>query len=211
MSSKKNNQPMQSTEGSEFVAGRDGGVSESMSESVGQRLQNLRTFYGLSQRELARRADVTNSMLSAIEHSRASPSISSLEKILKAFPVTLQEFFSETPLAANIVTPAAKLHQSVRSGVKVVSMPLRKSVGDVQLTTLHIDAGQELVIDWLPSNMCAEGILIEGEAHLVVEGLSYPLHAGDGFCFLLSRSHQFKAAAAGDCTITCTFIRLSDQ
>ena len=72
---------------------RSGGEKESL--GWGARLQALRKQQGLSQRELARRAEVTNSTLSMIEQGKVSPSISSLEKILVAIPMTLQEFFSD--------------------------------------------------------------------------------------------------------------------
>ena len=52
---------------------------------VGRRLQSIRQSIGLSQRELARRANITNGSLSMIEQGKVSPSISSLEKILKLY------------------------------------------------------------------------------------------------------------------------------
>jgi len=45
-----------------------------MSQKVGDRLKAVRSMYGLSQRELARRAGVTNSTISTIEQNRVSPS-----------------------------------------------------------------------------------------------------------------------------------------
>ncbi|WP_428994944.1 helix-turn-helix domain-containing protein, partial [Escherichia coli] len=49
---------------------------------VGARLQTIRKLKGLSQRELAKRAGVTNSTISMIEKNSVSPSISSLKKVL---------------------------------------------------------------------------------------------------------------------------------
>ena len=51
---------------------------------VGVRLQTIRKLKGLSQRELAKRAGVTNSTISMIEKNSVSPSISSLKKVLSA-------------------------------------------------------------------------------------------------------------------------------
>ena len=74
----------------------DARVENLLSDSIGVRLQAVRKIHGYSQRELARRAEVTNSTLSMIEQGKVSPSVSSLEKILQAFPMSLQEFFSES-------------------------------------------------------------------------------------------------------------------
>ena len=62
---------------------------------VGERLQSIRRLKGLSQRELAKRAGVTNSTISMIEKNSVSPSISSLRKVLGGIPMSMVEFFSE--------------------------------------------------------------------------------------------------------------------
>src|SRR3546814_19524721 len=61
---------------------------------VGQRLQAIRKAKGLSQRELAKRVNVTNSTISLIEQNKVSPSISSLKKVLDGIPISLAEFFT---------------------------------------------------------------------------------------------------------------------
>ena len=53
-----------------------------MSIDVGTHLKAVRQMYGLSQRELAKRAGVTNGLISLIEQNRVSPSVSSLKKVL---------------------------------------------------------------------------------------------------------------------------------
>lgn len=65
-----------------------------MDFDVGNRLRQVREAAGLSQRELARRAGVTNGTISLIEQNRNSPSVSSLRKVLQGVPMTLSEFFS---------------------------------------------------------------------------------------------------------------------
>jgi len=63
-------------------------------DDVGQRLLLVRKIYGLTQRELARRAGVTNGAISLIEQNRVSPSISSIKKILDGIPMSIAEFFT---------------------------------------------------------------------------------------------------------------------
>lgn len=65
-----------------------------MAEPLGLRLKAIREFYGWSQRELAKRAGVPNSAISVIEQGSVSPSVSSLERVLKGFPITLTDFFA---------------------------------------------------------------------------------------------------------------------
>ena len=61
---------------------------------IGASLKAVRKMRGLSQRELAKRAGVTNSTISMIEKNSVSPSISSLKKVLTGIPMSLVEFFS---------------------------------------------------------------------------------------------------------------------
>ena len=61
---------------------------------LGERLKAIRKRQGLSQRELAKRAGVTNSTISMIEKNTVSPSFSSLLKVLKGFPMSVEEFFT---------------------------------------------------------------------------------------------------------------------
>lgn len=65
-----------------------------MAAELGIRLKAIREFYGWSQRELAKRAGVPNSAISVIEQGTVSPSVSSLEKVLKGFPIALEDFFT---------------------------------------------------------------------------------------------------------------------
>ena len=68
-----------------------------MSFDVGSRLRAIRQRHGLSQRELARRAGVTNGLVSLIEKNRVSPSVNSLQKLLDGIPMSLAEFFAADP------------------------------------------------------------------------------------------------------------------
>src|ERR1700726_4835272 len=65
-----------------------------MNLDVGAHLKSVRQMYGLSQRELAKRAGVTNGLISLIEQNRVSPSVSSLKKVLGGIPMSLGDFFT---------------------------------------------------------------------------------------------------------------------
>ncbi|HTF95817.1 MAG TPA: helix-turn-helix domain-containing protein [Cellvibrio sp.] len=62
--------------------------------NVGMRLRLLRDVLDISQRELAKRAGLTNSSISMIEQGQVSPSIQSLERILASIPLEIASFFN---------------------------------------------------------------------------------------------------------------------
>ncbi len=57
-----------------------------MSVDVGNRLRHVRLAHKLSQRELAKRAGVTNSTISLIESNASNPSVGALKRILDGIP-----------------------------------------------------------------------------------------------------------------------------
>ncbi len=66
-----------------------------MSVDVGTRLREVRLMAGLSQRQLAKRAGVTNGTISLIEQNRTNPSVGSLKKVLDGIPMSMAEFFAD--------------------------------------------------------------------------------------------------------------------
>ncbi len=63
-------------------------------DNIGARLKTIRTHQGLSQRQLARKAGVSNATVSLIEHGRTDPSMGLLRRILEAMGISFAEFFS---------------------------------------------------------------------------------------------------------------------
>ncbi|NAT15302.1 XRE family transcriptional regulator, partial [Pseudomonas syringae pv. actinidifoliorum] len=57
-----------------FISTRPDKTWGNIALDVGERLQSIRKLKGLSQRELAKRAGVTNSTISMIEKNSVSPS-----------------------------------------------------------------------------------------------------------------------------------------
>ncbi len=68
--------------------------AEASELAVGARLRTVREAAGLSQRELAKRAGVTNATVSLIEQEAHAPSLASLHRILAAIPISLADFFA---------------------------------------------------------------------------------------------------------------------
>ena len=69
---------------------------------IGERLKRLRMINGLTQEELAGRADLTKGYISQLENDMTCPSIATLKDILDVCGVTMQEFFSE-PVETEVV------------------------------------------------------------------------------------------------------------
>ena len=62
-------------------------------EKVGQRIKELRTKLGLSQEEFAFRCELDRTYITSLERGKRNISLENLEKIAKAFNMTLSKFF----------------------------------------------------------------------------------------------------------------------
>src|SRR5258705_9864309 len=107
-----------------------------MSIDVGARLRSVRTTFGMSQRELARRAGVTNGLISLIEQNRVSPSVGSLKKVLDGVPLSMAEFFTlDVQSAAQVFYAANELLEIGGDGASLKLVAAQRP--GRQLTLLH--------------------------------------------------------------------------
>lgn len=64
--------------------------------NIGRKLKELRTLKGLTQAELADRAELSKGFISQMERNLTSPSIATLIDILQCLGTDLKEFFSDS-------------------------------------------------------------------------------------------------------------------
>ena len=63
-------------------------------EKVGQRIRELRGQLGISQEELAARANLDRTYITSVERGKRNISIGTLEKIIVQLNCTMHEFFN---------------------------------------------------------------------------------------------------------------------
>lgn len=63
-------------------------------EKVGQRIRELRGQLGISQEELAARANLDRTYITSVERGKRNISIGTLEKIVVQLHCTMHEFFN---------------------------------------------------------------------------------------------------------------------
>jgi transcriptional regulator with XRE-family HTH domain len=173
-----------------------------MSIDVGVHLRAVRIAYGLSQRELAKRAGVTNGMISLIEQNRVSPSVSSLKKVLDGIPMSLAEFFTLDLSAGPQVFYAR--HELTDLGGGDVSLRLVAAKRPNRtLAILHeryapgADTGAEML-----SHKGEEGgVIIKGRIELTVGAATQVLGAGDAYYFSSAVPHRFRNPGRDECEI----------
>ena len=61
---------------------------------IANRLKTLRDERNISQRQLAKKSNVSNAAISLIENNKTNPSLGLLKKILDAVPISISDFFA---------------------------------------------------------------------------------------------------------------------
>ena len=84
---------------------------------LGSKIKQLRLRADLTQEELADRCELTKGYISQLENDNTSPSIATLEDIVKALGITLADLFSETE-EPNVIFKAEKTHYLKNNGNK---------------------------------------------------------------------------------------------
>lgn len=178
---------------------------------IGSKLLEVRKASGMSQRELAARAGLTNGTVSLIEQNKTSPSVASLKRLLDAIPMSIAEFFAiiEDSDSARYFYRADELTEiGPQAGQAGVSL---RQLGNAMTHSLQMldetyppgaDTGPELL-----SHAGEEaGLVIAGEIEITVADQVRILGAGDGYLFDSRLPHRFRNTSNSVCKVisACT-------
>jgi transcriptional regulator with XRE-family HTH domain len=168
-----------------------------MTDEIAVRLQKVRKIYGLSQRELAKRAGVTNSSVSMIEQGRVSPSLSSLEKLLKGIPMNLKDFFSiDFDDRTDCFFRGYQMFSY--SDKKIDYYRLAKGNKDslsmlsYEVYDVGSDTGEAMLVDKGRSS----GFVVQGSLTVIINSKIETLEAGDGF--IVEAGHPYRLRNLGE-------------
>ena len=174
---------------------------------IGERLREIRERYGLSQRALASRADVTNGMISMIEKNRSSPSVATLKKILDGFPMSLAEFFAVgQPDQPQIFFGVEELVEIAGGPVSYRQVGANLQGKALQLIHERLAPGADTGSEMLRHDSEEGGIVIRGELELTVGMQTRVLRPGEAYYFNSRIPHRFRNRGSEPCEVVsaCT-------
>jgi transcriptional regulator with XRE-family HTH domain len=165
-----------------------------MTVDVGKRLNRIRKSRGLSQRELASRAGVTNSTISLIEQNKVSPSVGSLKKVLDGFPMSLGEFFTlgEASAPEDVVFKAGEQPDLGQGDIGYFLIGAGRTNRRMTVMREVMACGADTGEDMLSHEGEEGGVVISGRLQLTVDDVTYVLGPGDGYYFDSRRPHRFR-------------------
>ncbi len=172
---------------------------------IGQRLKNIRMERGLSQRELATRAGLTNGTISLIETDKTSPSVASLKSLLDAIPISMAEFFAtiEDSGAPKVFYKAEEFTEVSPQGPGQVSLRQLGNAREHTLQVLHetYAPGADTGPEFLAHEGEEAGIVTVGQIEVTVGDTKAILGPGDGYLFDSRQPHRFRNTTDSPCEI----------
>jgi transcriptional regulator with XRE-family HTH domain len=169
---------------------------------VGGRLRTLRQIHRLSQRELARRAGVTNGTISLIELGQTSPQLASLKRILNAFPITVAEFFTFDLQSRDRVFFKRGELPDIGGGLlsfKLVCAHRRDR--RLQITHEIYQPGADTGHAMITHDGEEGGVVVRGNLEVTVGEHTQRLEPGDAYFFSSRIPHRFRNTSDRICEV----------
>jgi transcriptional regulator with XRE-family HTH domain len=178
-----------------------------MTIDIGTRLRHVRLMHGLSQRALAKRANVTNSTISLIESNATNPSVGALKRILDGIPIGLAEFFSFEPTPSPQAFYTAEEFVEIGKGNISFRQVGQMTVGrKLQILKECYQPGADTGKVPLTHEGEEGGIILSGRLEVTVDDERRVLGPGDAYYFESRRLHRFRCVGDVPCELisVCT-------
>lgn len=167
-----------------------------MDIDIGHRIRDLRTLKGLTQEELADRAELSKGFISQVESNRTSPSIATLMDLLQCLGTDVQTFFSDTPGEEQIVFGASdyfeKEDSDLGSRIEWIIPNAQKNMMEPIRVTL-LPGGSTYPDN--PHEGEEFGYVLRGAIDIVIGRRICHAKAGESFYLTPSTQHFLRAAS----------------
>jgi len=173
-----------------------------MANELANRLKAVRQMHGLSQRELAKRAGVTNGMISLIEQGRVSPSVASLKKVLDGLPMSLAEFFTMDPAGtAQVFYAKDELVELGEGEVSLKLVAAHRPGRRMAILREIYEPGADTGSDMLKHAGEEGGFVVSGKVEVTIGTQTRTLSPGDAYYFASAVPHRFRNRGKERCEI----------
>jgi len=162
-------------------------------KGIGKKIKTLRTRAGVGLRGLSRLAEISPASLITIEKGETSPTLATLQKILKALGVSFAEFFSGTMPSDQKPVYSFKNMESIKDEYREYTFMLPRRT-DIRFGMVYetISPGEDGNVEWESHNYDLGGVIISGgPAKLEIEEQgSWMVKKGDAYYVKAFSKHR---------------------
>ena len=168
---------------------------------IGNRMKELRIQYGLTQQELADRAELTKGFISQLERNQNTPSVSTLLDIIQCLGTTPAEFFADEEPEQIVFKEADYFEKEDLENKSLVEWVVpnaqKNTMEPVRLTLqpggiseiLHPHSGEEF------------GYVIKGTVRIHYGGKYHTVRTGESFYFKAGKRHYIENKSGRDAIV----------
>lgn len=161
--------------------------------SIGGKLKDLRVQKGLTQEELADRAELSKGFISQVERDLTSPSIATLMDILQCLGTTIGEFFYEAPEEQIVFSRNdyfVKEDTELKNRIEwIIPNAQKNSMEPIRLT---LEPGGSTCPD-TPHEGEEFGYVLQGSITVHLGSQSYKVKKGESFYYVSGKTHYLES------------------
>lgn len=159
---------------------------------IGAKIKELRKKNGLTQEELADRAELSKGFISQLERDLTSPSIATLIDILQCLGTDISSFFHEEESEQIVFTKEdffEKSDEELKSCIRWIIPNAQKNMMEPILLELH--PGGSTLPDY-PHEGEEFGYVLQGSLILHIGEKQYKAKKGDAFYYTPNKTHYLS-------------------
>lgn len=161
---------------------------------IGAKIRELRVQKGLTQEELADRAELSKGFISQLERDITSPSIATLVDVLQCLGTDLEEFFSGTSSEQVVFKKGdyfEKIDGELKNKIEWIIPNAQKNMMEPILLTLEANGST------YPDNPHEGeefGYVLAGTINIHIGNKTYKAKKGESFYYVANKQHYITAS-----------------
>lgn len=157
-------------------------------DSIGRKIREIRKRKNLTLRDVALMTNLTESLLSQIETSKANPSIASLMAISKVLGVPIGAFFETMSHTSGPVTRGSD-RQVVHTANGITYQLMSKETEDSPIEVVWAEYEPGATTGEFQHEGVECGVVLKGKLEVTIDGQKHVLNTGDSITFESTRPH----------------------
>lgn len=162
---------------------------------IGEKIKDLRNRNGLTQQELADRAELTKGYISQLERGQVAPSVVTLLDLIECLGTTPSEFFRETE-EEHVVYSEEDFFEKIDEAGNGIQWIVPNAQQNQMEPLLVVLQPKEALAEDKPHEGEEFGYVISGHIQLRLGDNVYMVKAGESFYFSANKKHSIANTGA---------------
>ena len=159
-------------------------------DNMGKKIREIRKTQNLTLKDVARMTNLTESLISQIENSKANPSIASLAAISRVLGVPIGAFFESTvPANGPVIRSSERSVVHTANGITYQLMSQDFAGSPIEVLWAEYEPASSTA-SFMKHKGIECGVVIKGKLEIAVDEERFVLNSGDSITFESSRPHM---------------------